>query len=294
VAENSKIEWTDHTFNPWHGCTKVSPACDHCYAEAFSRRIGFSEAGSKFPIWGKDAERRFFGDEHWNEPLKWNRAAEREGVRKRVFCGSMCDVMESYSGAGHLVKETIEESRHWLLRIIERTPNLDWLLLTKRPQNFRRFLPDNWLRGSMPENIWGMTTVESADYLWRVQELQRVPFRVRGLSIEPLLGPIFLAQFLWGISDRIHWAIVGGESGHGARPMHPDWARKLRDQCKEAKVAFHFKQWGEWVSVSEVAGPGKHYHFPDGVTVRRVGKKAAGRTLDGRTWDEVPELRSVT
>jgi protein gp37 len=287
VAENSKIEWTDHTFNPFWGCTKVSPACDHCYAESFSKRVGYSETGSKFPIWGKDAERRFFDAKHWEEPKKWDREAAREGVRKRVFCGSMCDVMEDYNGTGHLVKETIEESRRWLWNLIVRTPNLDWLLLTKRPQNYRRFLPDSWLRGNIPPNVWGMTTVESGDYLWRVEELVKVPFNVRGLSVEPLLGSLHLTPHLE--MGSIHWVIAGGESGHGARPMNPVWVRNLRDQCSDAKVAFHFKQWGEWVSVSEVAGSGEHHHFTDGVTVRRVGKKAAGRTLDGRTWDEVPE-----
>ena len=101
MGSNSEISWTDHTFNPFWGCTKVSPACDRCYAETFSKRVGYSETGSKFPIWGKDAKRRFFGAEHWEEPLKWNGAAEKEGVRKRVFCGSMCDVMEeSEAGCG--------------------------------------------------------------------------------------------------------------------------------------------------------------------------------------------------
>ncbi|HKS96745.1 MAG TPA: DUF5131 family protein [Terriglobia bacterium] len=216
MGEKSKIEWTDATFNPWHGCTKVSPACDHCYAETFARRVGFSETGSKLPIWGKDAGRRFFGDAHWNEPLKWNKQAEREGVRKRVFCGSMCDVMED--------SEDLQHSRVRLYNLIDDTPHLDWLLLTKRPQNFRRFLPKTWLDRPRP-NVWGMTTVENADYLWRTEELLRTPFAVRGLSIEPLLGPLTLDL------AGIHWCIVGGESGPGARPMHPQWVRGLRDQC---------------------------------------------------------------
>jgi len=315
----TEISWTDHTFNPWWGCVKVSPACDRCYAETFSKRVGFAESGSKFPIWGKQAGRRFFAGSHWSEPLKWDKNAAKEGVRKRVFCGSMCDVMEEYNGTEHLVREGLEESRRWLYSLIERTANLDWLLLTKRPQNFRRFLPKGWLANPRP-NVWGMATVESQEFMWRAKELCQTPFAIRGISAEPLLGPLdftavdyrndlrqSLVKFAretpslnlltgewfdgWDSGEdgaRLDWIIVGGESGAGARPSHPDWFRSIRDQCVRAGIAFHHKQNGEWASVSEVAGAGAHRYFEDGATVRRVGKKAAGRLLDGRTWDEMP------
>lgn len=256
------ISWTHYTFNPWWGCTKVSPACDSCYAEAFSVRIGFSEAGSKFPIWGKDERRRFFGDKHWTEPELWNRKAEREGTRFRVFCGSMCDVMED--------RPDLAEPRRRLFALIQKTPHLDWLLLTKRPQNLRRFLPEAWTDwASAPEpNVWLMTTVESPEYLWRIQELLKVPAVIHGLSIEPLLGPLDLEypeqiypdgppRCCSGLPNDcacgglpveppliydIDWCITGSESGAHARPSDLQWFRSIRDQCKRVKTAFHQKQ----------------------------------------------------
>jgi protein gp37 len=255
MGKTTEISWTDHTFNPWWGCTKVSPACDHCYAESFSKRTGNA-------VWGKDAPRRFFSDAHWAEPLKWNRDAEIAGVRRRVFCGSMCDVMED--------REDLTGHRDRLYHLIAVTPHLDWLLLTKRPQNFSRFLPFIWLHSPMP-NVWGMTTVESPEYLWRAEALLKTPFRKRGLSMEPLLALVDISRQLSTLG--IDWVIVGGESGHGARPMHPNWARSLRDQCVEVGVAFHFKQFGE--------------HNSDLI---RVGKKKAGRLLDGVEWNQFPIL----
>lgn len=314
MGDKTAIEWCDKTFNPWWGCTKVSPACDRCYAETFSRRIGFSESGSKIPIWGKDAERRFFGDKHWAEPLKWDarlrqmnvgRARWNEPpVRERVFCGSMCDVMED--------RRDLDAPRSRLYDLIEATPSLDWLLLTKRPQNFRRFLPKEWLKQSRP-NVWLMTTVESADYLWRIDALKGSPALVHGLSVEPLLGPMpTLGEYL----DGIEWVIVGGESGHGARPVHPDWVRSIRDQCAAAGVPFLFKQWGEWQNGSSylykrslrdavVLNDGTVYelgtkdrrgdHFENWplyspCMMARVGKKAAGRILDGVEHNGFPEV----
>lgn len=283
MGDKTAIEWCDKTFNPWWGCTKVSPACDRCYAETFSRRVGYSESGSKFPIWGKDAERRFFGDKHWAEPLKWDARLRQSNVvrarwkepplRERVFCGSMCDVMED--------RRDLDAPRQRLYGLIEATPSLDWLLLTKRPQNFRRFLPEKWLEKPRP-NVWLLTTIESAEYYWRWWELSSVPAVVRGISYEPALGPITIGGLLdlrephkwplWKNIWRPDWLIAGGESGHGARPVHPDWVRSIRDQCARGGVAFHFKQFGEW---------------KDGV---RVGKKAAGRLLDGVEHNGFPEV----
>ena len=260
AVENSPIEWTDHTYNPWWGCNNVSPACDNCYAEEEVTTRWTSKVGN---IWGKDAPRHFLSDAHWKEPLKWNRQAQREGVRKRVFCGSMCDVMED--------RPDLIPHRERLWKLIEATPFLDWQLLTKRPQNFLRFLPKDWIKHPR-QNVWLMTSVESSDYLWRVNALKACPAVVHGLSIEPLLAPI---PTLTDHLTHIEWVIVGGESGRRSqpiRPMHPDWVRDIRDQCQAARVPFFFKQWGE--------------HNSDLIW---IGKKKAGRELDGRTWDEFPD-----
>lgn len=254
MGENSKIEWTDNTFNPWWGCTRVSEGCVNCYAETFARRFGVQ--------WGPQAERRMAGPDMWAKPLAWNRKAKREGVRRRVFCASMADVFED--------RRDLDAGRLRLFRMIEDTPYLDWLLLTKRPENMSVLTPDDW-RTRWPVNAWAMTTVENqreADK--RIPELVKVPAVVRGLSCEPLLERIDLELRgrNYGIgTEYVNWVICGGESGHGARPMQPDWALDLRNQCMSAGVPFFFKQWGG------------------------VNKQRAGRTLDGRTWDEVPRLK---
>ena len=288
MAANSGIEWTHHTFNPWWGCVKVSPACDHCYAETWAKRMGLN-------VWGKDSERRFFGLKHWMEPAKWNRAAEAAGERQRVFCGSMCDVMEDRPELV-LGNADIYSERKRLYDLIEATPGLDWLLLTKRPQNFRRFLPAAWLENPRL-NVWLMTTVESDDYLWRIDELVKVPAAVRGISYEPALGPLNIARYLqphWtpqAGADKgpwLDWVIAGGESGPGARPANPEWFRSVRDQCADAGVAFLFKQWGEHYPITRTDG--FHESPFGGHAMIRVGKKAAGRKLDGRVHDGYPEL----
>jgi protein gp37 len=311
MAKDSNIEWTHHTFNPWLGCVEVSPACDHCYARTLvTGRMARD-------VWGKDKPRPETSESYWHQPFVWDRAAERAGERHRVFCGSLCDVMED--------RRDLDRIRGDLYKLIESTPHLDWLLLTKRPQNFGRFLPSAWLEKPL-SNVWGMTTVESAEYLWRVTELLNTPFAVRMLSCEPLLGPLDLTSIpcmgqpsitrnvLTGrfhnvpfvakdgarvmvsvdTKPRIDGVICGGESGARDLPiraMNPDWARSLRDQCVAAGTAFFHKQNGEYASVSEVEGPGEHFKFPDGTTVRRVGKKRAGRLLDGREWNELPGVR---
>jgi protein gp37 len=163
----------------------------------------------------------------------------------------------------------LNEPRQRLFRLIEETPNLDWLLLTKRPQEYSKFLPKTWLKEPRP-NVWLMTTVEHQDYAWRVDEILKVPAVVHGLSLEPLLGAVMLPEEFLELGSR-GWVITGGESGTKPRPSQPDWFRSLRDQCVAACVPFHFKQWGEY-----------------GSDLVRIGKKAAGRFLDGREWDELP------
>ena len=247
MGENTAISWATDTFNPWIGCTRVSPGCQHCYAEAFAKRYGKAE-------WGPTAQRVRTSAANWRKPIIWNRKAAAEGVRRRVFCASLADVFED--------NPQVETWRAELFGMIEQTSSLDWLLLTKRPENVNEMVPGRWRTvGRWPANVWVGTTIENqaaADK--RIPELLSVPTLVHFLSCEPLLGPVSLAGHL----GAIEWVIAGGESGPQARPMNPDWVRRLRDQCVAAGVPFHFKQWG-------------------GLT-----PKANGRELDGRIWDECP------
>jgi protein gp37 len=251
VTENTKIEWADHTFNPWWGCTEVSPGCDHCYARTWAKRYGLD-------VWGKGVARRTFGPKHWVEPLKWNAAAEREGVRRRVFCASMADLGDVAAPAGELAR---------LFALIRLTPWLDWLLLTKRPQELARRLPEDWGKKGY-ENVWLGTSVESQEYVWRLEALLKIKARVRFVSAEPLLGPVLLDDEITsyltcrGNEDTsdgagcfafesygkhfkgIDWVIVGGESGAGARPCDLGWVRSIVGQCQAAAVPVFVKQLG--------------------------------------------------
>lgn len=336
MGENTKIEWADKTFNPWLGCTKVSPACDHCYAETWAKRTGQAN------LWSGD--RRRTGAANWQQPHKWNFDAFALKTRYRVFCASLADVFDN---------QVPDAWRNDLWSVIEQTPYLDWLLLTKRPQNIAKMLPAaDWHKpwGDGWDNVWLGTTAENQEEAdRRIPHLLGLPAKIHFLSVEPLLGPIdlyngdpdprlgghettktFLGDW-WEPGDDpkgpsrhgLDWVIVGGESGAGARPMHPDWARSLRDQCQAAEVPYFFKQHGEfreWDSGSPAAveidnssdtadailasavrpswvdQSGRHFtkraDLPGDETpcrlIERVGKKAAGRLLDGRTWDEVP------
>src|SRR6202142_157626 len=258
MGKDSSIEWTDHTFNPWWGCAKVSPGCANCYAEAWARRVGDA-------IWGKDADRRTFGQKHWEEPIKWNAAAASEKNRKRVFCASMSDVFEAR------IELNSQRKRLWLL--IESTPWLDWLLLTKRPQNIRHMVPwaNNW-----PENVWIGTSVEDQQRaIERLPHLLQHPAKRRFLSCEPLVDAVDLSPWITKRPKPLHqidWVIAGGESGAKARPMFPGWARQLRDQCNTAEIPFHFKQWGHWspVQAKKVTLSSAVKQFWDNVTGEEV------------------------
>ena len=255
VGENSAIEWTDHTFNPWWGCTKVSPGCDNCYAEAFANRL---MPGAH--LW--DGGRRTFGAKHWAGPIKWNRKAEKEGTRPRVFCSSMADVFD---------KDGPMRERLDLWDLIEDTPHLDWLLLTKRVGNVPKLLPEPWMEIPAP-NVWlGITVVNQEEADRDIPKLLRVPAAVRFLSCEPLLEMISLdhewlcSEYFTHSEDcrddlcalngdyhscvgkvvqqpAIDWIIAGGESGPGARPMNPDWPLYLKSQCEFPGTAFFMKQ----------------------------------------------------
>lgn len=278
MAEHSEISWTDATFNPWWGCAKVSPACDNCYAERDANRYQPGKV-----LWGVDGERREFGDKHWNEPLRWARTLPAKlGRRPRVFCASMADVFD---------KNAPEGARDRLWKLIDATPELDWLLLTKRVGNVAGMVPESWLGGFWPAHAWLGSTVINQDELDRdLPKLYRIPAAVRFLSIEPMLGPIsFDCWPIYGEDEQLllHWVIAGGESGPKARAAQRDWFRSLRDQCADASVPFHFKQWGEWAPnwLNDDAGT----EMPGSMWMDRMGKKMAGRRLDGVAHDGFPE-----
>ncbi|WP_276200089.1 phage Gp37/Gp68 family protein [Chelatococcus sp. XZ-Ab1] len=283
MASNTKIEWAHHTFNPWVGCTAVSPACDHCYAESWAKRTGQAH------LWKGD--RRRTSEANWRLPLKWNRQAEAAGIRFRVFCASLADVFDN---------QVPQIWRSDLFALIEDTPHLDWLLLTKRPQNIQKMIWPKWDAG-LTRNIWlGTTAEDQHEANRRIPHLLEAPAAVRFVSAEPLLGAIDFEPWL----DRIDWVIVGGESGAGARPMHPHWARSIRDQCEAAGTAFFFKQWGAWVPHrpwtaetitvwpdGSVGAGNANENGGGGCDMRKVAKNAAGRFLDGREHNAMPEAR---
>lgn len=289
MGEHSKIEWTDHTFNPWIGCTKVSPACDGCFAEAMmDLRYGRVK-------WG--GERVRTSATNWKQPIKWNKDAAAAGTRPRVFCASLADVFDN---------QVPPEWRADLFELIRITPHLVWLLLTKRPQNIVKMVHQSGaVAGNgtlyLPRNAALGTTIEdqtradiNVPHLVLAKALCGPAFIF--VSVEPMLGPVDLTCILWpasharfpesdDISDGfdalrfvnqdqgvIDWVIAGGETDQGkhkARPSQVAWFRSLRDQCKAAGTAFHFKQWGEY-------GPstsGCYSPDPDFVPVERFGKR---------------------
>ena len=220
MGEQTGIAWTDHTFNPWIGCTAVSPACDHCYAETLAKRYG----------WDFTARRRT-SENNWRNPRRWNRAAERDGVRRRVFCASLADVFDN---------QVPPEWRVDLWDLIRACPALDWQLLTKRPQNIAKMLPANW--GFGWPNVWlGTTAEDQVEYDRRWPKLRDVSATVHFISYEPALGPLTIINGIMPIPD---WVIAGGESGPGARVMLPWWTAQLCAECDDAGAAFFFKQVG--------------------------------------------------
>lgn len=401
MAEKSKIEWTDSTWSAWIGCTAISRACDFCYAEELM------DTRMHVVNWGPGKPRKRTSVKNWNQVHKWNitpffqcmacgkRGTEAdllrtdesvcdchkhmEKTRRRVFCSSLSDVFDN---------EVPDEWRNDVFELIEKAPNLDWLLLTKRIGNVLRMVPDQWVRGEWPTNVWiGATVCDQAEADRDIPKLLEIPCSIRFLSIEPMLGPMDLSKWLDpytcsmcnfhgaekdsgaclcgecdveakydaalgsavcpecnkndGESDYvgrscpkcravnewsrdygfkfnnsghfIDWVIVGGESGQNARPTHPGWVKSLQEQCKEARVAFLFKQWGEWL-------PLNHFKYEDistlkadglpsaiiymdgslatetnwqgpagqGVTMYKIGKKHAGKILEGNSYTEFP------
>lgn len=251
MSQVTGVDWADSTFNPWWGCVKVSPECDNCYAEREAERYG------RRGLWGPDSVRWEMGDRYWTQPVKWNAAVKPGADRHRVFCGSHCDVLEVGNRLQH-----IRETR--LYPLIQQTPNLQWLLTTKRSDGLKHV--------PALENVMGIVTCGLPSSTWRVERLCRSGLLWRGVSAEPLLGPVDLRPWL----SQLHWVIAGGESGGGARPAQLAWALSLRDQCSEFGVPFFWKQWGAWKN-----------------GLIQVAKKEAGYELDGRTYREIPQFRSA-
>lgn len=330
MGQNSKIEWTHHTFNPWRGCTKVSPGCTNCYAEKLSMRNP-----KTLGVWGDNGTRVVAVESYWRQPVKWNREAKEAGERRRVFCASLADVFED--------RPELVEPRYRLFDLINNTPDLDWLLLTKRPENVNRIYDDignhfGWDENMSVMNIWLGTTVENQEYAnQRIPELLNVPAVVRFLSCEPLLGPVSLEHVNFGneIAVDVHdvlfpqwgprypgngnpfpqlpgnsidWVICGGESGPHARPMHPLWALSLRDQCKRAGVPFFFKQNGryahQWgcddpcgqcvMALADGTITGTNWEagpaMKGSYQLHPMSKEKAGRLLDGAEHNGFPQL----
>lgn len=298
MSDKTGIEWTDATWNPVTGCTKVSPGCDNCYAETFSER--FRGTPGHYFEGGFDIQLR---PDKLDQPLRWKKP-------RRIFVNSMSDLFH---------KDVPDEYILGVFGVMAQATQHTFQLLTKRHARMQSLLSRwarevPWLANPLP-NVW--LGVSTEDQKWadiRIPALLDTPAAVRFISAEPLLGPIDI--FMNSSIDRdpgLDWVIVGGESGHRARPMHPDWARVLRDECVDAKIPFLFKQWGEWTHVdrrdaregdvwvigeglqsvpwrSDTEGAEAHRWGPHRDEVmRRIGKKAAGRELDGRTWDEFPE-----
>lgn len=238
MSDNSKIEWTDATWNPVTGCTKISPGCKHCYAERFAERWrgipGHAyEQGFDLKLW----------PERLKQPVAWKRP-------RIIFVNSMSDLF--HADVPFLFIQQVFESMRTASQHI-------FQILTKRAERLEELAPlIDW-----PSNVWMGVSVENQEYVPRIDHLRKINAAVRFLSVEPLLGPVDLEL------SNIDWVIVGGESGPGARPMKPEWVRQIRKQCKQQKVPFFFKQWGG------------------------IQKKKAGRTLDGRTWDEMPRTKDL-
>lgn len=240
MGETTGIAWTDSTFNPWMGCTKVSEACTHCYAERDTKRYGLVE-------WGPNAVRRRTSIQNWNKPRRWNREAQAEGKRTKVFCASFADVFEE--------RAELDPYRADLWKLIEECTFLDWQLLTKRPQYVLSMVPIEWRNGGWPAHVWMGASVETqeralerCDYLIRIGA---AGCKVLFVSCEPLLSALDLTRWLMPFAEvtpglaktpRISWVITGGESGTGFRVPEQAWIRSLFEQTRKAGAAFFYKQ----------------------------------------------------
>lgn len=306
MADNTGIEWTEASWNPVRGCSRIKPECVHCYAEVQAARIQRMDRGRGIPVGQGSYDGLLANGGQWNgkitmvpdlldQPLRWKRP-------RRIFVNSMSDLFHE-NVDDYFIRQVFD--------VMAQAKQHTFQILTKRPERMRDLLTlwdrvgitGDHFHGHPLPNVWlGVSagTQESADEF--VPLLLNTPAVVRWISAEPLLGFLDINRFMWlsqaSRKPLINWLVAGGESGNGARPMHPQWARALRDQCKAAGVPYFFKQWGEWVPVVEPASPensdvatffGRGLRFDDGQWMNRVGKRKADRLLDGREWNEYPE-----
>lgn len=237
MGETTGISWTDATFNAWWGCTRVSPGCERCYAEQLAT------VRRKLDVWGVDAQRKPMSEAYWRDPVKWNKRAEAAGVRMRVFCSSMADVFERVPARNIQANAVQDAARPRLFSLIEATPWLDWLLLTKRPENVSEMVPRTWMLGGFPKNVWmGVTAEDQKRADQRVPLLCKLPASIRFVSHEPAVEIVDFTKWLGPIS----WVITGGESAPPklARPYSVEWARSIVAQCRTANVFPFVKQLG--------------------------------------------------
>jgi protein gp37 len=269
MADATKISWTDSTFNPWIGCTNVSPGCDACYAQALAERYGWAK-------WGKH-DRKRTSLENWKKPLRWNADGLRfervHGHRHRVFCASLADVFDN---------QVDPAWRHDLFALIHECRNLDWQLLTKRPQNITKMLPSDW--GTGWPNVWlGATAEDEKRYRLRWPVLARIPAAIRFISYEPAIASIGTLAI---IDTLPHWVICGGESGPRARDMNPNWVREVRDQCRAHGIAYFLKQFGTYRSNPIVF---EHRLSPrEAEMADPMSNGKGGALLDGKLHREFP------
>lgn len=222
MSSGSAIQWTDDTFNSWWGCLKIAQGCKFCYAEGVAERFYGRQ------IWGPNSERKIASEKVWNDPARWNKRAARDGIRRKVFCLSMGDVLEDHP--------QLVEPRKRLVGIIETTPMLDWQLLTKRPENHAMF---GW-GSDWPENVWfGTSAAQQGEYNQNADAIGKCAARVKFFSLEPLIGPIVLFDG-WNPD----WIIVGGESGRSSRPCDLAWIHSIVKQCAVKGIACFVKQVG--------------------------------------------------
>ncbi len=265
MADRTAISWTDHTFNPWIGCQNVSPGCDNCYAEALTKRFGWSG-------WGPESERKRTSAAYWKRPLGWNKRAKKRGARELVFCASLADVFDN---------QAPEEALEDLWELIRNTPNLDWQLLTKRPQNIEAMLPPDWGEGYL--NVWlGISAEDQQEYNRRWPLLAATPTVVRFISYEPALGPLTLADQ----GELPDWLIWGGESGPGARSLAPAWIREITKECTAGGVAVFGKQWGNYRNNPLTVEDSMTTVEAEREDPRENGM--GGALLEGRLWREFP------
>lgn len=293
MSAETKIEWTARpgpdgklrpgmTFNGWIGCTKWGPECENCYALDLDARYQYGGATH----FGKGVPRYLTSENNWQDPLRWNAKAKREGWRPAVFCSSLSDWAD---------QEVDPLWQKQLLGLVKACPHLEWLMLTKRPENAAKLIEEHFPQG-VPQWVRIGATVGSKAGLRRLPDLLKIDASLF-LSVEPLLEPIDLYPHI--VNTRIDQIIVGGESGPNAKPMNPAWAKSVQVDAWRAGIPFHFKQWGEWAPLEEITDPQaramcklgnvKSQDYPDGATVYRVGKHIAGRLFEGKIHDALPK-----